>query len=423
MILRFFIIILVVSYFTSSFSELTYSTMVTKTPDVFITINSDGTILPPVGNLFNDDIWYPGKQKSGIIRIDNKFSTLTIDEIGVGVNLERSREGFDRNFVYNSFIDNMKLTIKNGRLLVFDQEITNKASLRNLLEGIKLNSSNSISISRNETVDINYTLFMDEKSDNELQNLTAVISFIIKSSALPNRDDPKQPDPEKTGDKEIPLGVLKKEHIQYVHGYPDNTVRPLNNITREEVATVFYRLLDVKYRRNILTLTHRFTDVGKGRWSEKFIATLSNGSIINGYPDGSFRPGNYITRAELAVIASRFDRLVPVEYDKFIDTKGHWAKDYINSAWAKGWVNGYPDGTFKPNQYITRAEFVTMVNNVLDRRVKKEHILPNSRIYPDLSESEWYYEAMMEAINSHHYERLEDGYEKWTELYYPELDM
>ena len=129
------------------------------------------------------------------------------------------------------------------------------------------------------------------------------------------------------------------------------------------------------------------------------------------------------TRAELATIASRFDNLSPFESNSFSDVDGHWANKYINSSAKKGWVNGYPDGSFKPDQYITRAEFVTLVNNVLERRVHKENILENARAFPDLLESKWYYEAMQEAINSHLYIRLEDTVEQWEEIVYPQVDM
>src|SRR5690606_9395583 len=148
------------------------------------------------------------------------------------------------------------------------------------------------------------------------------------------------------------------DHFQYIQGYPDNTVRPEGLITREEVAAVFYRLLDPVYRSSILTENESFNDVNSGRWSIKHIATLSNGKIIEGYPDGGFKPGNPITRAELAAIASKFDKLSTLQGNSFSDIENHWAIDYINSAAVKGWVNGYPSGTFMPDQYITRAEFV-----------------------------------------------------------------
>ncbi len=262
-----------------------------------------------------------------------------------------------------------------------------------------------------------------ETEETEPETSSVTVNYSTPSTPPPS---PPPEDEEEIIDEEVPeaLPELNKEdHFAYIQGYPDNTVRPEGLITREEVATVFYRLLTESYRDSIWTMEHNFTDVGANRWSTKHIATLAAGGIITGYPDGNFKPGQFITRAELATIASRFDNLSPFESDDFSDIMGHWANRFINSASKKGWVQGYPDGSFKPDQYITRAEFVTLVNNVLERRVHKEHILEDARQFPDLLESKWYYEAMQESINSHHYLRLEDGFEEWTEIYYPELDM
>lgn len=269
--------------------------------------------------------------------------------------------------------------------------------------------------------------------------ITEDLEFIANFTRRSRRDDDDDDDDDRGGgtskptpvvveipDEEIPAGLPqlnKEDHFQYIQGYPDGTVKPLAYITRDEVAAVFYRLLDKDYRESIKTETHDFSDVVADRWSNRYIATLANGGIVTGYEDGTFRPGNYITRAEMAVIASRFDKLTPFESDQFSDIAGHWANKYINSAAAKGWIKGYSDGTFKPDQYITRAEFVTLVNNVLGRKVTKGEILPDAKKFPDLPEDAWYYEAMMEAINSHYYYRLEDDTEDWTEIYYPDLDM
>lgn len=215
----------------------------------------------------------------------------------------------------------------------------------------------------------------------------------------------------------------RKDHNEYIKGYPDNSVRPEGLITREEVATVFYRLLNEDYREIIKTEEHKFIDVEYDRWSKKYIASLARGEILSGYKDGSFRPSENITRAELATIASRFDKLSYFEGNKFIDIDNHWANKYINSASEKGWVNGYLDKTFRPNKFITRAEFIELVNNVLNRKVSRENILENSRKFNDLDSEKWYYEAIKEATNSHYYERLDGELEKWTEIYYPKLDM
>ena len=222
---------------------------------------------------------------------------------------------------------------------------------------------------------------------------------------------------------EIEDKLNKEDHSAYVIGYPDNTVRPEDYITREEVSAVFYRLLTPGYRNSIKTNSHSFLDIETGRWSGKHIRTLSSARIIEGYPDETFRPANNITRAELATIASRFDKLSPFTGNNFTDIAGHWGNRYINSAARKGWVNGYPDGTFKPDQHITRAEFMTLVNNVLDRRVHQKDILSEARQFPDLSKDAWYYEEVQEAINSHHYKRLPDTFEEWIDIYYPVLDV
>lgn len=234
---------------------------------------------------------------------------------------------------------------------------------------------------------------------------------------------PPPPPPEEEIPDDFPPLLNLEDHFAYIDGYPDNTVRPEGLITREEVAAVFFRLLDPDYREVIRAYVSNFSDVSPDRWSSKHIATLARGRILEGYPDGTFRPGNFITRAELATIAARFDELSFLEENVFPDVEGHWAEKYINSAAAKGWVEGYPDGTFKPDDYITRAEFVTLVNRVLQRRVRLEDILSEARQFPDLLPGKWYYEAMQEAINSHLYERKDDGFETWLEITYPEIEM
>ncbi len=220
----------------------------------------------------------------------------------------------------------------------------------------------------------------------------------------------------------VPLNT--EDHFAYMAGYPDNTLRPEGKVTREEVAAVFFRLLDDTYRATVKTDVNNFSDVATDRWSNTQISTLAAVGIITGYPDGTFRPGNTITRAELATIASKFDELSPFEANNFSDIAGHWANQYINSASQKGWVSGYEDGTFKPEQAITRAEFMTLVNNVLGRKVLEENILPEAKQFPDLSSDAWYYEAAQEAINSHYYERENPtDYEVWTELYDTNIDL
>ena len=216
-------------------------------------------------------------------------------------------------------------------------------------------------------------------------------------------------------DQEIPLAELEKvDHFAYIIGYPEGDVRPLNNITREEVAMIFYRLLTDESRTALLSDANQFTDVESGRWSNRAISTLYNADIISGYPDGTFRPSAPITRAEFATIAAKFDDLELGSASKFTDIFGHWAEQYITSSENKGWIKGYPDMTFKPEQDITRAEAMTLINNVLGRKVPAENIHPDAIFWPDISENDWFYEAVMEATNSHDYMYEEDGDELWT---------
>ncbi len=220
-------------------------------------------------------------------------------------------------------------------------------------------------------------------------------------------------------DEEVPLadGLDSSDHFAYIFGYADNTVKPKNKISREEVSTIFYRLLKDDFRSSIASTTQSFPDVKSTRWSNAPIATLANGKIIGGYPDGKFKPQGSITRAEFAAIVSRFDNLSYSGTDKFSDIKGHWAAGAINAASERGWIGGYPDGTFKPDAYITRAEAMALINKVLNRKLSSDGLLENARYWKDNSKDAWYYFDVMEATNSHNYTKDETtGIEKWTEI-------
>ncbi|HQC70233.1 MAG TPA: S-layer homology domain-containing protein [Sedimentibacter sp.] len=217
-------------------------------------------------------------------------------------------------------------------------------------------------------------------------------------------------------DNPVPLAELeKKDHFAYIIGYPEGDVRPLNNITREEVAMIFYRLLTDDSRNQLLSDVNPFTDMDAyHKWSNRAVSTLYNAGILSGYPDGTFKPSAPITRAEFATIAAKFDDLDLLKATQFTDIFGHWAEKYITSSENKGWIKGYPDMTFKPNQDITRAEAMTLINNVLERKTPAENIHADAIFWPDNPKTQWYYEAVMEATNSHEYIYEEDGDELWT---------
>ena len=231
---------------------------------------------------------------------------------------------------------------------------------------------------------------------------------------------PTQPEQPKV---EIPdddaLGLNTDDHFAYIVGYGNGEVRPQNNITRAEVATIFFRLLTDDVRDENLTKTNRYSDVAATSWYNTAVSTLSFMGIITGYPDGTFRPNAAITRAEFAAIAARFDNDGDKTAAKFSDIANHWAKDEISIAYNNGWITGYPDGTFGPQRDITRAETMTLVNRVLDRQPETEDdLLPNMTVWTDNANPKaWYYLAVQEATNSHYYEfKTNSQYEKWTEL-------
>ena len=219
---------------------------------------------------------------------------------------------------------------------------------------------------------------------------------------------------------DVPTGLDGDDHFAYIVGYPDGNVKPGGNITRAEVATIFFRLLTEDVRTANSTQSNSLSDVSRGQWFNHAISTLSSMGIVKGNPDGTFDPDAPITRAEFAAIAARFDDKNTNNTSNFSDIASHWAKDEIGVAANKGWINGYPDSTFRPDQYITRAEAMTLVNRVLNRLPEKsEDLLDDMIKWPDNADaSVWYYLAVQEATNSHDYSDKSDAdkYEKWTKI-------
>lgn len=211
-----------------------------------------------------------------------------------------------------------------------------------------------------------------------------------------------------------------KDHNAYVYGYPDGTVRPEGRVTRAEVAGMIYRLLNKDVRDYYRTSYNSFKDVARSAWYNEAVSTLAYMGVIDGYSDGTFRPDNEITRAEFAAILASFDgdsRSWGVE--DFKDVSGHWAQGSISIVYNDGWVDGYADGTFRPDAKLTRAEAVTMLNRMLNRQpASKEDLVAGMTQWKDnLDTNAWYYLAIQEAGNSHDYHRYtETGLEYWTNL-------
>lgn len=214
-------------------------------------------------------------------------------------------------------------------------------------------------------------------------------------------------------------GMLNKtDHFAYVIGYPDGTVHPNGQITRAEVATIFFRLLRDEVRDGAFTTSNSYSDVAYGKWYNNPISTMSALGIITGYPDGTFKPNKPITRAEFAAIAARFDETQSGKSATFSDVIGHWAAREIGIAYYNDWIKGYPDGTFKPDQNITRAEAMTLINRVLERKPESPaDLLTNMNKWTDnMDTSKWYYLDVQEATNSHGYTRKTFNYELWRQM-------
>lgn len=256
--------------------------------------------------------------------------------------------------------------------------------------------------------------FSDVKKDGKEYNEQG---FVFTNSYVHRHFIPVSPKPSKptlnTGD-----------HYAYVMGYPDGTVRPNGSITRAEVSTILFRLLSDKTRDEYFTTESSFTDVKAGAWYNNSIATLEKaGVIVDTAKGGAFRPNEAITRAELAAMLAQFSDAKPVKGVKFSDVSAeHWAYEAIAIAAKMGWIEGYPDGTFRPDATITRAEMMTLVNRALERVPSDEDHLLSKRVmltFPDCKSGDWFYIAVQEATNSHTYERAateKNGDEQWTAL-------
>lgn len=210
----------------------------------------------------------------------------------------------------------------------------------------------------------------------------------------------------------------RTDHLAFLSGYANGTFEPDRNMTRAEVTTMFARLLTEKMAAN-QTYSNTFSDVAKSHWAANYIGYMQQFGIITGYADGSFRPDASVTRAEFAAIASRFEKLTEGNKSFSDVPSSHWAAKYINFAATRGWVNGYADGTFKPNNSITRAEVAAVTCRLLERNADQSYIrshLSELRAFTDVSESHWAYWYTMEAANGHDYTKSGSS-ESWSRTY------
>ena len=215
----------------------------------------------------------------------------------------------------------------------------------------------------------------------------------------------------------VPDWLNGADHFAYIIGDDEGYVRPLANVTRAETAAIFFRLLKEDVREEYLTDRSGFADVEQGAWYNKAVSTMAALGVVKGYTEDTFAPHEAITRAEFAAICARFDTGTSDGESSFTDISGHWAESEIRRAAQLGWIQGDPDGRFRPNAPITRAEAMTIINRVLNRLPEeKEDLLAGMKEWPDALPGAWYYLAVQEATNSHAYEGKGEVYERWTAL-------
>ena len=205
------------------------------------------------------------------------------------------------------------------------------------------------------------------------------------------------------------------DHFAYVQGYPDGTVKPAGNITRAETAAILFRLMDDASRKTYYSTKSGFRDVASGSWYNTYVATLNNAGVITDSSNGYFRPNEAITRAELAAMLAKFSETTgAANYFNDVSAK-YWAANAIAICAKLGWINGYPDGTFRPDKNVTRAELMAMINRATGRAPKSaDAFLPGMKTWIDNTTDKWYYLDVQEATNSHSY--TVKGSETWTAL-------
>ena len=301
-------------------------------------------------------------------------------------------------------LEPLVLTVrKNGN------DIETNAATNSLLENVFLGT-----FEKDGTVILEVELKVPTSVGNELADASATIQWIFTAQMDDGGYSP--------GDPSKPV-LSKDNHLAYIIGYEDGTVRPLDTITRAEVATIFFRLLTDDSRAFYWSQENPFPDVTADMWCNNAISTMYNAGIITGYSDGTFNPYAPVTRAEFTAIAARFSNEVSDGVSEFFDvSEDYWAFEYIALAEDLGWVQGH-EGYFRPQDNMTRAEVMTTINRVLERSVRKQNMLKDTIQWPDNDPDEWYYEAVQEATNSHECNRTNEQvyklnfyYEAWTKL-------
>ena len=374
--------------------------------------------------------------KSGTVLEGNTLTLklyYDVDKIGKGENLDQPDGTIDRyqvTIIYKSS-DESKGTVSTKKEVLTIKKADNEKTLLEdvMIKGSKATDNGGRNYFSNWTDEVNNKTINDATltadaikkaietaEGGETYTFTANFGY-SSGGGSGGSNRPKPPVVEIPDD--VPTGLNGKDHYAYIIGYGNNDVRPQNNITRAEVATIFFRLLTDETRTANMTKSNSYNDVKDGDWFCCAVSTLSKMGIIKGYEDGSFKPNDPISRAEFAAIAARFDPDGDKTPATFADVTSHWAKDEISIAANHGWIKGYEDGSFKPDQKITRAETMTLVNRVLNRLPEtKDDLHKDMKTWVDnMDETAWYYLAVQEATNSHYFKnKTSTKFEQWTDL-------
>ena len=225
--------------------------------------------------------------------------------------------------------------------------------------------------------------------------------------------------PNKTKTKAPDLALNTEDHFAFINGYPDGSVKPEGNVTRAETAAILYRIMGSECQKYYRSTVSSYSDVAHSDWYNTYVATLENaGVIVDTRTNGKFRPNDAITRAELASMIAQFAGIESASAAKFNDVGTiYWAAKEIAIAAKMGWINGYPDGSFRPDRNVTRAELMAMVNRALGRTPQSEDdLLSGMKTWKDNANvNAWYYLDVQEATNSHTYTKSGD-HESWKKL-------
>ncbi len=372
-------------------------------------VEFENALLPFFPGSENPDLFTDLK---GMMPGDSVTQTITVGTKNIGADtvrlfLRTEKENEDYVKLTTSYPDWVTFTVaQDGKVL----------AQGDLKDGVKLGEFRG-----DGKTELTVTLTIDLEAGNDLQGLVAGVDWVFTAEVEPyvyEVDDGLLPKAE--------TPWLTTEHVNYIMGYSDGTVRPNNDITRAEVAAILFRLLTEEAREEFWATSCRYPDVNGENWFNVAVSTLTKAGIIAGYNDGKFHPYDRITRAEFATMLARFDLTFgKIETTAtFPDVKGHWAQDYIEHAATRGWVLGYGDGKFRPDDNISRAETVAMLNRILQRAVNAEGKLKNCVDWSDNYAESWYYFNMIEAGNYHDYgrsgtfvEKQSYLYERWITLY------